>query len=72
MNFTSQARIDFYVSVVDNYGDMGFAVNLALSLHEKYPRMRIRFFSDDSGLFQKFFPGKSPDWIEYVPLTTLK
>ncbi len=51
---------------------MGFAVNLALSLHEKYPRMRIRFFSDDSGLFQKFFPGKSPDWIEYVPLTTLK
>ncbi len=72
MNFTSQTHIDFYVSVIDNYGDMGFAVNLAFTLHEKYPRMRIRFFSDDTLLFQKFFPGKSPDWIEYVPLTALK
>lgn len=63
--------IDFYVSVIDNYGDMGFAVNLALSLHEKHPDMIIRFFSDDRGLFQKFFGEINPEWVEYRSLDTL-
>ena len=72
MNLASIPYVDFYVSVIDNYGDMGFAVNLALSLHEKYPDMVIRFFSDDSGLFQKFFHENVPDWMEYMPLEILK
>lgn len=71
MSISSAPSIDFYVSVIDNYGDMGFAVNLALSLHDKYPHLYIRFFSDDHGLFQKFFPGNTPEWIEYVSLDVI-
>lgn len=71
MNLSSIPSIDFYVSVIDNYGDMGFAVNLALSLQEKYPNMSIRFFSDDENLFQKFFRGNTPEWIEYLSLDTV-
>ena len=55
MNMKRISGIDFYVSVIDNYGDMGFALNLALSLYKKYPNLTIRFFSDDENLFQKFF-----------------
>lgn len=72
MNFSSLPFIDFYVSVIDNYGDMGFAVNLALSLHKKYPDFRIRFFSDDSALFQKFFRKGVPEWMEYRLLEELE
>lgn len=63
--------IDFYVPVIDNYGDMGFAVNLALSLHEKHPDLRIRFFSDDSVLFHTFLGENIPEWIEYRSLDVL-
>ena len=51
---------------------MGFAVNLALSLHTKYTGTIIRFFSDDAILFQKLFSGKVPHWIEYTSLEILK
>ncbi|MDD5197453.1 MAG: elongation factor P maturation arginine rhamnosyltransferase EarP [Candidatus Gracilibacteria bacterium] len=71
MNLSSLTSIDFSVSVVDNYGDMGFAVNLALSLHERYPNLCIRFFSDDEILFRKFFPENTPEWMEYMPLGAL-
>lgn len=71
MNLSSLTSIDFSVSVVDNYGDMGFAVNLALSLHERYPNLRICFFSDDEALFRKFFPENIPEWMEYMPLEAL-
>lgn len=63
--------IDFYVPIIDNYGDMGFAANLAFSIHEKHPRANIRFFSDDRGLFRKFFGENAPEWIGYIPLGTL-
>ncbi len=72
MNSTPQIHIDFYASVIDNYGDMGFAVNLALSLHTKYTGTTIRFFSDDEILFQKLFGEKVPYWIQYIPLKKLK
>lgn len=71
MHLSSIPFIDFYVSVIDNYGDMGFAINLALSLHEKYPNLAIRFFSDDENLFQKFFRENTPNWIEYLSLEIL-
>lgn len=72
MNLSSAQSIDFYVSVIDNYGDMGFAVNLAFSLQMKHPHLRIRFFSDDNVLFQKFFPNNAPEWLEYLPLGILQ
>lgn len=70
-NSFSNSCIDFYVPIIDNYGDMGFAVNLAISLHEKYQGLQIRFFSDDQGLFQMFFPESIPDWMEYRELKSL-
>lgn len=72
MTSTPKIHIDFYASVIDNYGDMGFAVNLALSLHTKYTGTIIRFFSDDEFLFRKLFSWKIPDWIQYIPLKKLK
>ena len=71
MQLSCIKTIDFYVSVIDNYGDMGFAVNLVESLHARYPSMFFRFFSDDEDLFQIFFPGGKPIWIEYYSLETL-
>lgn len=71
MHISSCSVIDFHVSVIDNYGDMGFALNFALSLHQKYPDLRIRFFSDDEGLFRKFLKGGAPAWMEYLPLDSL-
>jgi len=51
---------------------MGFAINFALSLHQKYPNLTIRFFSDDKNLFQKFLGKNSLPWIEYFSLETLQ
>lgn len=68
MNFDTVFSLDFCVSVVDNYGDMGFAVNLALSLHEKHPNLRIRFFSDDAMLFRKILGDRTIGFIEYIDL----
>ncbi len=71
MNILDVSVIDFYVSVIDNYGDMGFALNLANTLHDKYPNLEIRFFSDDEKLFQKFFQEGFPHWIQYASLEKL-
>ncbi|MDD2916856.1 MAG: elongation factor P maturation arginine rhamnosyltransferase EarP [Candidatus Gracilibacteria bacterium] len=71
MNISSLPSIDFYVSVIDNYGDMGFAVNLAHTLHAKYPNTVFRFFSDNEPLFRVFFPNSIPPWVEYLPLEIL-
>ncbi len=29
--------IDIFVTIVDNYGDMGFAMEFVLALHREYP-----------------------------------
>ncbi len=71
MNISSAPSIDFYVSVIDNYGDMGFAVNLAETLHARYPSITFRFFSDNESLFQVFFPEQTPAWIGYYSLEAL-
>lgn len=71
MNISSLPFIDFYVSVIDNYGDMGFAVNLAESLHVRYPDTVFRFFSDNEDLFRVFVPGALPTWMEYRSLEAL-
>lgn len=71
MQLSSVKTIDFYVSVIDNYGDMGFAVNLAQTLHARYPHMAFRFFCDNENLFRKFFPDSVPGWIGYFSLEIL-
>ena len=71
MNIASISTIDFYVSVIDNYGDMGFALNFAFSVHIKYPNLKIRFFSDDEVLFQEFIKGRDIAWLEYYSLDSI-
>lgn len=46
-------QIDFTVPVIDNYGDMGSALSLALGLLEKDAELTIFFYSEDKELFNK-------------------
>jgi hypothetical protein len=52
-------QIDFTVPVIDNFGDMGFALSLALSMTEKDSDLTVHFYSEDEALFQKML-GESP------------
>lgn len=45
--------IDFYTTVIDNYWDAGFSLNLAISLLKENSDIHIRYFCDDKGLFLK-------------------
>jgi len=45
--------IDFYVPILDNYWDIWFALNLALVMVLKNPKLKVRFFSDNEELFNK-------------------
>ena len=60
--------IDFTVPVIDNFGDMGFALSLAISLLERHAQLHIRFYSENHDLFQKMLGGKIPNRISYFPL----
>ncbi len=64
----SEVFVDFTVPVIDHFGDMGFALSLALSLILRSPKYRVRFFSEDSDLFQKMLGGKIPERLSYFPL----
>ncbi len=46
-------QIDFYVDVIDNFWDMGFAYHIAQRLVERKPEVKIRFFSHDKNLFDQ-------------------
>lgn len=43
-------QFDFYVKVIDNYGDVGFALSLAFSLYEKVKELKINFYCSDSNV----------------------
>ncbi len=45
--------IDIFCSVIDNYGDIGFAYRLAKSLKKKDKNLKIRLFLDDLISFNK-------------------
>jgi len=45
--------IDFYTTVIDNYGDAGFSFHLAVCLLYSFPNIKIRYFCDDQTLFLK-------------------
>lgn len=46
-------QIDFTVPVIDNFGDVGFALTLALGLLKQNGKLRINFYSQDESLFKK-------------------
>ena len=53
--------IDFYVPIIDNYWDVWFALNLALIMKSKNPKLKVRFFSDNEELFDKMI-GDNIKW----------
>ncbi|MGE4444151.1 MAG: elongation factor P maturation arginine rhamnosyltransferase EarP [Candidatus Altimarinota bacterium] len=44
-------QIDFLTTIIDNFGDAGFAFHLAISLLYNDKNLQIRFFCDDKELF---------------------
>ncbi len=62
--------IDFYVPIIDNYWDIWFALNLALLMISKNPKLIIRFFSDDEKLFNKMV-GNNKTNIQFHNLSDL-
>lgn len=65
-------KIDFYVSVIDNYGDMWFALNLADTLFYHDDSHEVRFFSDDKKLFEKMSKWLNTKYIEFFDLSEIK
>ncbi len=55
--------IDFYVPIIDNYWDIWFALNLALIMVLKNPKLKVRFFSDDEKLFDKMMGYNIENWL---------
>lgn len=62
--------VDFTVPVIDNFGDLGFALSLGISLLDRNPGLRIRFFSENRELFGNMLGGKIPERLSYFPLET--
>lgn len=64
--------IDFYTTVIDNYGDAGFSFNLAISLLYYHPNLKIRYFCDDEKLFLNLKWTIDIKNIEYFDLKEIK
>ncbi|MFA5916881.1 MAG: elongation factor P maturation arginine rhamnosyltransferase EarP [Candidatus Gracilibacteria bacterium] len=62
--------IDFYVTIIDNYGDIGFALNLALKMVSKNHNLNVRFFNDNEELFNKMI-GDNKNNIKFYNLSDL-
>ncbi|MDD3144831.1 MAG: elongation factor P maturation arginine rhamnosyltransferase EarP [Candidatus Gracilibacteria bacterium] len=57
-------KIDFYVDVVDNFGDLGFALNLAFIMLKNDNSYEITLFSNDEKLFKNML--KKNDMISKI------
>lgn len=61
-------KIDFYVELIDNFWDLGFAYNIFLNLIKVYPDLEVRFFSNSHDLFMKLSYWKKSKQIKYFDL----
>ncbi|MDD5769610.1 MAG: elongation factor P maturation arginine rhamnosyltransferase EarP [Candidatus Gracilibacteria bacterium] len=61
-------QIDFYTTIIDNYGDAGFSFNLAISLSYYYPKLKIRFFCDNEKIFLSLKGNKVFQNVKYFDL----
>ncbi len=59
--------LDFLVPIIDNFGDLGFALELALGLTRCDPSIRVRIWSQSHELFVQMLPN-CPQDIEYHDL----
>lgn len=64
----SKTTLDFLVTAVDNYGDTGFALDLAESLLSRRPNWTVRFFSDDRALFDRLVSERPHPGVSYFEL----
>lgn len=60
--------VDFLVTAIDNFGDVGFALDLGESLLFRRPEWRIRFFCDDRKVFDRLTADKPHPKMEYRDL----
>lgn len=61
--------LDFLVTAVDNFGDTGFALDLAESVLFERPDWNFRFFSDDRRLFDRLSAGRPNPRVAYFELS---
>ena len=61
--------LDFLVTAVDNFGDTGFALDLAESVLSERPYWNVRFFSDDRALFDRLSAGRPHPRVAYFELS---
>lgn len=64
-----EKTLDFLVTAVDNFGDTGFALDLAESVLYARPDWRVRFFSDDRALFDLLTAGHKHSEVSYFDLS---
>ncbi|MDQ1343802.1 MAG: Protein-arginine rhamnosyltransferase [Patescibacteria group bacterium] len=62
-------NIDFLVTAVDNFGDTGFALDLAESVLSERPDWTVRFFSDDRELFERLSARRPHAKVPYFELS---
>lgn len=65
-------QIDFYTTIIDNYWDAGFSLNLALCLLYDYPDLEIRYFCDNKDLFLQLLWNQRTKNITYYHLKEIK
>ena len=64
--------LDIYADVIDNYGDMAFAINLIEKIHADTDTL-IRLFSNDRILFKTFSQNFSkPELVTYQELSDIE
>lgn len=66
----SGKNLDFLVTAVDNFGDTGFALDLAESVLSERPDWNVRLFSDDRVLFDRLTAGRPHSKVSYFELST--
>lgn len=62
-------NLDFLVTAIDNFGDTGFALDLAESVLFDRPDWNVRFFSDDRALFDRLTDGRPHPKVSYFELS---
>ncbi len=65
-------QIDFTVPVIDNYGDMGFALNLALNLLHEDENFTRYLYSEDESLFKNMLGDEQNNQLIYRNLSEYK
>lgn len=64
-------NIDFYVELIDNFWDLGFAYNVAIRFLEDKKDLNIRFFSNNKDLYLKLWWWWETPNIEYFDLSEI-